>query len=80
VWHADGHFAEAVFAYPPSARVWMEYPVDPVIGVRVRLFKRAPGEAVDPALIERVWQLLKRAKAAGVPLQLALEGAVVKGE
>ncbi len=80
VWHADGHFAEAVFAYPPSARVWMEYPVEPAIGVRVRLFKRAPDEAVDPALIERVWQLLKRAKAAGVPLQLALEGAVVKGD
>jgi Two component regulator propeller len=79
-WHADGHFDQAVFAYPPSARLWMEYPVDPVIGVRVRLFKRAPDEAVDPALIERVWQLLKRAKAAGVPLQLALEGAVVKGE
>ena len=69
-----------MFAYPPSARVWMEYLVDPVIGVRVRIFKRAPDEAVDPALIERVWQLLKRAKAAGVPLQLALEGAVIKGE
>ena len=58
----------------------MEYTVSPVVGVRVRLFRRAPGQAVDPALIDRVWQLLARAKAAGVPLQLALEGAVVKGE
>jgi hypothetical protein len=58
----------------------MEYPVSPVVGVRVRLFRRMPDQAVAPALIDRVWQLLARAKAAGVPLQLALEGAVVKGE
>jgi hypothetical protein len=79
-WHADGHFDDAVFVYPPSARLWMEYPVSPVVGVRVRLFRRMPDQAVAPALIDRVWQLLARAKAAGVPLQLALEGAVVKGE
>jgi hypothetical protein len=79
-WHADGHFDDAVFVYPPSARVWMEYPVSPVVGVRVRLFRRMPDQAVDPALIDRVWQLLARAKAAGVPLQLAVEGMVVKGE
>lgn len=79
-WHADGRFDRAVFAYPPSARLWQDYPARPVVGVRVRLFRRQPGEALEPALIERVWQLLTRAKAAGVPLQLAVEGATVKGD
>lgn len=79
VWQADGHFNQAIFAYPPSARVWFEYAAKPSIGVRVRLFKRAPEQTIDPLLIERVWQLLIRAKAASVPLELMVEGAIVKG-
>ena len=79
-WQGDGQFDEAVFAYPPSARLWMEYPLPPKVGVRIRLFKLAPDQSVDPALVERVWALLVRTKAAGVPLQLAVEGSIVKGE
>tara|TARA_R110000850_G_scaffold152114_2_gene275169 strand:+ start:9017 stop:11521 length:2505 start_codon:yes stop_codon:yes gene_type:complete len=75
----DGHFEQSVFAYPPSGRVWMRYAVAPAIGVRVRLFKSARDESVDPALIDRVWELLTRAKAAAVPLELTLEAEIVRG-
>lgn len=77
---ADGHFDNAIFAYPPSARLWMAYPLPPKIGVRIRLFKSSPGQCIDPALVERVWALLGRAKAAAVPLELAIEGSMVKGD
>ncbi|MEJ2199623.1 MAG: hypothetical protein P8X63_01205 [Desulfuromonadaceae bacterium] len=79
-WTADGRLDESVFAYPPSVRLWMAYPLTPGVGVRVRLFKSAPEQTIDPALMERVWSLLVRAKAAGVPLELAVEGSTVKGE
>lgn len=78
-WQGDGLFNEAVFAYPPSARLWMIFPLAPKVGVRIRLFKLTPDQSVDPALVERVWALLVRTKAAGVPLQLAVEGSIVKG-
>lgn len=77
-WQADAHFAAALFAYPPSARVWMEYALPPTLGVRIRLFKREAEQTVDPAIIERIWSLLLRARAATVPLQLAVEGAITK--
>jgi hypothetical protein len=79
-WNGDGRFDKAVFAYPPSARLWMEYRLPPKVGIRIRLFKSTPAQKVDPALIERVWALLVRAKPAGVPLELAVEGRIVKGE
>jgi len=50
----------------------------PAVGVRIRLFRSDPSAAMDPALIERVWTLLQRARPAGVPLQLAVEGEIVK--
>jgi hypothetical protein len=68
----------AVFIYPPSALVWMDWPGLPRIGVRVRLFKRG-GQIIDPAITDRVWSGLQRAKAAGVPVALLVEGDVIQG-
>jgi hypothetical protein len=68
----------AVFIYPPSARVWMDWPAAPCIGVQVRLFQRG-GQAIDPAITDRVWAGLQRAKAAGVPVALLVEGVVIQG-
>lgn len=68
----------AIFIYPPSAKVWMEWPTVPAIGVQVRLFKRG-GQPVDPAITDRVWASLQRARAASVPVALLVEGSVVKG-
>lgn len=68
----------AIFIYPPSANVWMEWPSQPRIGVRVRLFKRG-GQAVDPAITDRVWASLQRARAASVPMALLVEDTVIQG-
>lgn len=67
----------AIFIYPPSAQVWMEWPRLPRLGVQVRLFKRS-GQPVDPAITDRVWASLQRARGATVPIALLVEGAVIK--
>ncbi len=67
----------AIFIYPPSANVWMEWPARPRIGVQVRLFKRG-GQPIDPAITDRVWASLQRARAASVPIALLVEGSVIK--
>jgi hypothetical protein len=89
-WHIDGHWDGivlpppvpdtdgAIFAYPPSARVWMDYAPAPRVGVRIRLFRRSPDAAIEPMIVDRVLELARRARAAGVRLELAVEGTVVK--
>jgi hypothetical protein len=74
----EGQFDRAVFVYPPSARLWALLPAEPAVGIRVRLFLPDPSQPIDPALADRVWQLIHRARPAGVPLQLAAEGSVLK--
>ena len=74
----EGQFDRSAFAYPPSARLWALRPASPAVGIRVRLFAADPGQPFDPALAERVWQLIARARPAGIPLQLMAEGTVLK--
>ncbi len=74
----EGQFDHSAFAYPPSARLWVVRPHAPRVGIRIRLCLPDPGEAADPALAERVWKLVARARPAGVPLQLMVEGRIVK--
>ena len=76
----DGLYDQVVYSYPASAKLWCDRAPAPRVGVRVRLFRRAPDQPVDPAIIERVWAYLSRAKGAGIPMQLFVEGALVKGE
>jgi hypothetical protein len=73
----DGLYDDAVWSYLPSARLALEWTAAPAIGVRVRLLRRRPDEMISDALTARVWQLMCRARAAGVPLALAVEGAPV---
>jgi hypothetical protein len=68
----------ALFIYPPSARVFMDWPSASAIGVRVRLFQR-DGQAIDPAITDRLWSTLQRARPAGVPMALLVEGGLIKG-
>ena len=74
----EGQFDRSAFAYPPSARVWALRPATPAVGIRVRLFAADPAQPYDPAVAERVWQLIARARPAGIPLQLMAEGSVLK--
>ncbi len=74
----EGQFDRSAFAYPPSARLWALRPASPAVGIRVRLFAADPAQPFDPAVAERVWQLIARARPAGIPLQLMAEGSVLK--
>jgi hypothetical protein len=74
----EGQFDRSVFVYPPSARLWALLGSGPALGIRVRLFLADPRQPIDPALAERVWQLIRRARPAGVPLQLMAEGSILK--
>lgn len=74
----EGQFDHLAFSYPPSARLWALLPRRPAAGIRIRLCLPEPDAAADPALIERVWKLVERARPAGVPLQLMVEGRIVK--
>lgn len=77
VFALDGLYDDAVWTYLPSARVALEWTVAPAIGVRVHLLRRRPDELIADALTARVWQLIARARAAGVPLALTVEGRTV---
>jgi hypothetical protein len=74
----EGQFDQAAFAYPPSARLWVSRLLAPAVGIRIRLFLADPAQPIDPALAERVWKLIARARPAGVPLQLMAEGRLLK--
>lgn len=74
----EGQFDQAMFVYPPSARLWALPLHSPALGIRVRLLLADPAKAIDPALADRVWQLINRARPAGIPLQLMAEGQVLK--
>lgn len=74
----EGQFGHAAFSYPPSARLWALRRLPPAAGIRIRLCQPDPGAAADPALTERVWNLIERARPPGVPLQLMVEGRIVK--
>lgn len=74
----EGRFDGAAFSYPPSARLWLLHAPAAALGIRVRLFAADPARPVDPAVAARVWQLLERARPAGVPLQLMTEGTLVE--
>lgn len=73
----DAQFDNAVWSYLPSARLALEWAVAPAIGVRVHLLRRAPDERVPDAVSARVWQLIARTRAAGVPLALVVDGVAV---
>jgi len=73
-----GIFDDAVFPYLPSARVWMEWQPRRPLSVLVRLLRLTPGEVVDPAVTDRVWQGIQLVRPAGVRAALALEEEVVR--
>ena len=45
--------------------------------MRVHLLRRRPDERVPDAVTARVWQLIARTRAAGVPLAVCVDGVIV---
>jgi hypothetical protein len=71
-------FDQAVFAYPPAARVWLSWRPRRPLSVLVRLLRRRPGEALEPAVLDRVWQGIQQVRPAGAQVALALDEEVVR--
>ena len=76
----DGEYGTSMFAYCPSAKVEMEWSEGRSVSVLVRIYKRNSSEAIDPAIIDRVWQGIERVRPAAVDVRLAVEGQIVRGE
>ena len=76
---ADDGWDHVAFAYAPSARVWTEWSPRRPLTVLARLQRKAAGETIDPAVLERVWQGMKQVKPAGVRALLAVEETIVRG-
>jgi hypothetical protein len=75
----SGIFDEGVFAYEPAARVWFEWRARRPLTVAARLQRRSPGENLDPAILDRVWQGIQQVRPAGVRAVLAIEEEIVRG-
>ncbi len=74
----DGRFDQSIFAYLPSVMVTMVYSNPLAMAVLVRLFKRTPEDAIDPAIVDRVYRGINQVRPAGVPVTLAVEGKLIK--
>jgi hypothetical protein len=73
------HFdADAAFTYPPAARVWLAWEPRGALSVTVRLGRRTPGETIDAAVLDRVWQGLEQVRPAGVRVSLAVGEEIVR--
>jgi hypothetical protein len=75
-----GQFGAAVFAYPPAARVGLEWAGRRRLCVLVRLRRRSAGEAIDPEVLDRVWEGMRQVRPAAVRVALAVEETVVRKE
>jgi hypothetical protein len=75
-----GAFDDSAFAFCPAAAVRFVWrPRRPHAAV-VRLARRTPGEPLDPAVLDRVWQGMQQVRPAGARLRLAVDQEVLRGD
>jgi hypothetical protein len=74
------YYDEAVFAFNPSAKVWLSWEPKQPLSVLVRLKTRTVGESIDPAVLDRVWQGIQQVRPAGVRAMLAVDEEIVRGK
>jgi hypothetical protein len=76
---AEDGFDRAVFGYAPAAKVWLEWSPRTPLTVLARLRLRRGESAMDPAVLERVWEGIRQVRPAGVRALLAVEETIVRG-
>ncbi len=74
----SSEFDDAVFAYPPAARLHVEFRARMPGSVLVRLRRLVDGERLDPAILDRLWSGIERVRPAGVRALLAVEEEIVR--
>jgi len=76
----QSEFDEAVFAFPPAARVGFAWDPKHPLSVEVRLGSRGPNDSIDPAALDRVFDGMKQVRPAGVRAVLAVGEKPVRKE
>jgi hypothetical protein len=75
----EGHFDQAVFHFPPAARVAFGWAVRRPATLLVRLIRRPADPPFDPLVLDRVWDGIGRVRPAGVLAVLAVDETYVRG-
>lgn len=73
-------WGRSLLAFPTAARVRFEWRPTQVLSVAARLRPRAPGEAIEPAVLDRVFEGMAHVRPAGVRAVLAVDETIVRGE
>ena len=76
----QSEFDEAVYAFPPAARVALAWDPRHPLSVEVRLGSRGPNDSIDPAALDRVFDGMKQVRPAGVRAVLAVGEKPVRKE
>ena len=76
----QSEFDEAVFAFPPAARVAFTWNPKHPLSIEVRLGSRGQNDAIDPAALDRVFDGMKQVRPAGVRAVLAVGEKPVRKE
>jgi hypothetical protein len=76
----QSEFDEAVFAFPPAARVGFAWDPKHPLSVEVRLGSRGADDSIDPAALDRVFDGMKQVRPAGVRAVLAVGEQPVRKE
>ena len=74
----DSRYDATVFAYPPVAQIWFAWQDAAPLTVLARIKRRAPGDQIDPVILERVWQGIQQVRPAGVRVMVAVEEEIVQ--
>jgi hypothetical protein len=73
-------WGRSLIAFHPAARVRLEWRSSELLSVAARLRPRVPGEAIEPAVLDRVYEGISQVRPAGVRAVLAVDETIVRGE
>ncbi len=73
-------WALGLVAFPTAAKVKMEWRPTQLLSVAARLRPRTAGEAIEPAVLDRVFDGITQVRPAGVRAVLAVDETIVRGE
>ena len=75
----EGHFDQAVFRYPPAARITLAASQRRSATLLVRLVRRPDDAPYEAIVVDRVWDAVRRSRPVGVRTVLAADEAIVRG-